>query len=271
MGGKRLRVEILLTATDLIGSAEPVDASPFVSLPTIETPQLADERTELVEPVVDSAPFDWHNLIDHDFWADVPSDMDEILSLVAGSDVYVQDEVNLDLHPTLTRVWCRKGRRGQRRVRAPGVNRKLVGFGAMDWRNGWFGYGIGWHRNSEAMCEQLDYLVERSEKRGRKVILLWDNLGVHTRRGSKRLGECLDRLGDKIRLVYTPPYDPEANPAERVWRAMRPRVTHNHHRDRLIDFHQDAHDYFAILDAEPDKVLTQMGSPFASINPTIRD
>jgi len=52
---------------------------------------------------------------------------------------------------------------------------------------------------------------------------------------------------------------------------MRPRVTHNHHRDRLIDFHQDAHDYFAILDAEPDKVLTQMGSPFASINHTIRD
>jgi transposase len=271
LGGKRLRVEILLTAADLLGSAEPVDASPFVSPPTPETSQIADDRVDLVAPVVDSARFDWHNLVDHDFWADVPPDMEEILSLVARSDVYVQDEVNLDLHPTLTRVWCRKGRRGQRRVRAPGVNRKLVGFGAMDWRNGWFGYGIGWHRNSEAMCEQLDYLVARSEKRGRKVILLWDNLGVHTRRGSKRLGECLDRLDDKIRLVYTPPYDPEANPAERIWRSMRPRVTHNHHRDRLIDFHQDAHDYFAILDAEPDKVLTQMGSPFASITQATRD
>jgi hypothetical protein len=26
-------------------------------------------------------------------------------------------------HPTLTRVWCRKGRRGQRLVEAPGDNR----------------------------------------------------------------------------------------------------------------------------------------------------
>lgn len=264
-------MEILLTATELLGSAEPVDAPPESVIPTSETPNVTDERAAFVEPMVDSARFDWHNLVDHDFWADVPADVEDILSRVARSDVYVQDEVNLDLHPTLTRVWCRKGRRGQRRVRAPGVNRKLVGFGAMDWRNGWIGYGIGWHRNSEAMCEQLDYLVERSEKRGRNVILLWDNLGVHTRRGSKRLGECLDDLGDKIRLVYTPPYDPEANPAERIWRAMRPRVTHNHHRDHLIDFHQDAHDYFAILDAEPDKVLTQMGSPFASINQPDRD
>jgi len=264
-------VEILLTAADILGAAEPVDAPPLFSRLTTQTPLPADDPTLFAEPAIVSARFDWHDLIDHDFWADVPPDVEDLLALVARSDVVVQDEVNLDLHPTLTRVWSRKGRRGQRRVRAPGVNRKLVGFGAMDWRNGWFSYGIGWHRNSAAMCGQLDHLVERSQKRGRRVILLWDNLGVHTRRGSKMLGECLDRLGDRIRLVYTPPYDPEANPAERIWRAMRPRVTHNHHRDNLIDFHQDAQDYFALLDADPDKVLTQMGSPFASINQTIND
>lgn len=259
-------MEILLTAADVLGSAEPVDASPFFSTLATATPLSADDRASLVGSSAVSSRFDWHDLIDHDLWAEVPPDVEEILRLVARSDVYVQDEVNLDLHPTLTRTWSRKGRRGQRRVRAPGVNRKLVGMGAMDWRNGWFSYGIAWQRNSEVICRQLDTLVERSQKRGRGVILLWDNLGIHTRRGSKRLRECLDLHSDRIRLVYTPPYDPEANPAERIWRAMRPIVTHNHHRDRLVDLHQDAHNYLAVLDAKPDKVLTQMGSPFASSN-----
>ena len=33
------------------------------------------------------------------------------------------DEVQFAFHPTLTRVWCLKGRRGQRLVEAPGDNR----------------------------------------------------------------------------------------------------------------------------------------------------
>lgn len=202
-------------------------------------------------------------MIDHDLWADVPTDIEELLALLARADLYVQDELNLDLHPTLTRTWSRKGRRGQRRVRAPGMNRKLVGFGAIDWRTGWLSHGIGWSRNSEAVCLQIDHLVERSTKRGRVVLLLWDNLGIHTRRGSKRLRECLDGHGDRVRLVYTPPYDPEANPTERLWRAMRPKVTHNHHRDDLVGLYADARTYFDGLDAAPERVLAHIGSPFA--------
>jgi hypothetical protein len=34
--------------------------------------------------------------------------------------------------PTLTRLWCRKERRGQRLVEAPGDNRKVSGFGLVD-------------------------------------------------------------------------------------------------------------------------------------------
>ena len=33
-----------------------------------------------------------------------------LLDRVAGADLYLQDEVSITLHPTLTRVWCRRGR-----------------------------------------------------------------------------------------------------------------------------------------------------------------
>lgn len=236
--------------------------SPSIALPPPEAVDPAPSAT----PVATTPRFDWHDLIDHDQWADVPPDIEELLALLARADLYVQDEMNLDLHPTLTRTWSRKGRRGQRRVRAPGVNRKLVAFGAIDWRTGWLSHGIAWSRNSEQVCLQIDHLVERSSQRGRVALLLWDNLGVHPRRGSLKLRECLDRHGAQVRLVYTPPYDPESNPAERLWRAMRSKVTHNHHRDSLVDLHQDAQTYLANLDAAPDRVLAHMGSPFAPID-----
>jgi hypothetical protein len=52
--------------------------------------------------------------------------------------LYLQDEMQVAFHPTLTRLWSRKGRRGQRLVEAPGDNRKVYGFGLLDWRDGWF-------------------------------------------------------------------------------------------------------------------------------------
>jgi hypothetical protein len=46
-----------------------------------------------------------------------------LLTLLPGADLYLQDEMQVAFHPTLTRVWSRKGRRGQRLVEAPGDNR----------------------------------------------------------------------------------------------------------------------------------------------------
>jgi hypothetical protein len=46
--------------------------------------------------------------------------------------VYLKDEVEVALHPTLTRVWCPKDGRGQRLVETPGKNEKQYGFGLVD-------------------------------------------------------------------------------------------------------------------------------------------
>src|SRR5829696_1210626 len=63
-----------------------------------------------------------------------PEDLPRLLGLLGRADLYLQDEVEVALHPTLTRVWSRAGRSGQRRVQAPGTNAKQYGFGLVDWR-----------------------------------------------------------------------------------------------------------------------------------------
>ena len=77
-------------------------------------------------------------LVDTHLLAEVPSDLEELLSLLPRADFSLQDEVQFAFHPTLTRVWCWKGRRGQRLVEAPGANDKVYGFGLVDWCEGWF-------------------------------------------------------------------------------------------------------------------------------------
>jgi transposase len=226
VGKKRLRVEVLLAA-----AASPVPP-PLDDL--VPDPLLRDE---------------------------LPEDLTWLLRLLPRADVYLQDEVELALHPTLTRVWCLKGRRGQRLVEAPGNNEKQYGFGLVDWRDGWFDWERAAGRRAAPFCAQLRRAVERSRSRGRTALVLLDNLGIHTPKGSLLLRKLLEDLRGQLVLVYTPAYDPEANRIEWLWRALRRAVTHAHTRETLPALLEDA-DAWAHTISSID-VLRQIGSPFA--------
>src|SRR4029453_15829107 len=53
-------------------------------------------------------------LVEADLLEEVPPDVEELRSLLPHAPLYLQDAVQFAFHPTLTRVWCWKGRRGQR-------------------------------------------------------------------------------------------------------------------------------------------------------------
>jgi transposase len=236
-----------LSAAEVLGPAP--DAPPPASLPADNPPFVP--------------PFDVHALVEPDLWEQIPADVPDLLALLPRADLYVQDEVDVRHHPTLTRVWSRKGHHGQRLVRAPGISPKAVGFAAVDWRDGWCSWGFAPGRTAQPFVHQLDHLVARSQARGRLAIVLLDNAKIHTPHGAKVVREALERHGDKLRLVPTPAYDPQANPTERLWPPFRRRVTHNHHRAEVVDLFRDAFRYFAELDAHPARALRHLGSPFA--------
>ena len=230
MGKKRLRVEVLLAAA----------ASP-------EPPPLDDLVPDL-------------RLQD-----ELPEDLPWLLRLLPRADLYLQDEVEVALHPTLTRVWSRKGRRGQRLVEAPGNNAKEYGFGLVDWRDGWFDWQRAPGRRAAPLCAQLRRAVARSQTRGRIALVLLDNLGIHTPKGSLLLRRLLGEVRGQLVLVYTPPYDPDANRIEWLWRALRRAVTHTHTRATLPPLLEDADAWARTL--SPRAVLRQIGSPFADADP----
>jgi hypothetical protein len=226
VGKKRLKVEVLLAA-----AASPVPPPIEELLPDVG---LRDE---------------------------VSQDLPWLMRLLPRADVYLQDEVEIALHPTLTRVWSPKGRRRQRLVEAPGNNEKQCGFGLVDWRDGWLDWERAPGRRAAPFCAQLRRAVARSQARGRIAMVLLDNLGIHTPKGSLLLRQLLTELRGQLVLVYTPAYDPESNRIEWLWRSFRRAVTHDHTRETLPTLLDDADKWAATI--SPMDILRQIGSPFA--------
>lgn len=59
-----------------------------------------------------------------------------------------------------------------------------------------------------------------------KILLIWDNAPWHK---GKEIRKYLKKLQPKnLELFNFPPYSPELNPQEQVWKRARQEVSHNH-------------------------------------------
>ena len=151
-------------------------------------------------------------------------------------------------------------RRGQRLVEAPGDNRKVYGFGLVDWRDGWFDGRVAPGRTANVFCEQVRAAVARSKQRRRVAIVIADNLKTHTPTGSLLVRSMLAEFQEHLYVVYTPAYDPDANRIEWLWRVSRRVVTHNHHRCTFELLLADVERHFQALAQAPAEVLRHIGS-----------
>jgi transposase len=175
--------------------------------------------------------------------------------------VYVEDETELALLPTLTRCWMRQGH--QRKIPAPGTNRKRHLFAATDWRDGTTLRRYADRRDSATFCVLCDALVWRSRGRRRKALVLVDNAHIHRPEKSRQVAALLQRHGRWLELVYLPAYSPELQPLDHLFRVLRGRVTHNHHRRSLAMLEADAEGWFHALARHPHRTLRIIGSAFA--------
>lgn len=211
--------------------------------PTPEPPALPPIRQEVVDPAAKEA-VEWLRGL-----------------LAAGqADLYGQDEADLSLLPTLTRTWMVRGE--QLKVQAPGTNEKRSVSAAIDLAAGTLLWRTDDRRCADQFCATLHACVERSAGRGRLAVLLVDNAQGHRvgKTGIVRRG--LDAHVGQVVLVFLPPYSPDLQPTERLWRQWRPNVTHNHVRDMMVDLQADSDAWLVRMAASPADTLRIVGRPF---------
>lgn len=156
-------------------------------------------------------------------------------ALVAGAspeqEVVYADEADLDLNPRIGLTYIRRG--CQPLVLTPGKNVKRYLAGALNPRTGHVVYTVGARKHSELFIGFLEHL-SRSYRRARVIHVVLDNYIIHK---SKKTQRYLASLGGRIVLHFLPPYSPEANPIERLWKQLHDHVTRNHrhpHIDSLV-------------------------------------
>lgn len=142
----------------------------------------------------------------------------------SGTDLWALDEVHFQQHGSRCRMWVAP------EVRDPVVyhhpTRRSVGyFGAVRLRDGKFLYRRETGRfNGESFWEFLRFLREASAVHGRRVVMISDNAQYHRSRLHLAWRE---QQAPAFTLDFLPPYSPELNPIERVWKLTRRLCLHN--------------------------------------------
>ena len=138
-----------------------------------------------------------------------------------GGKLVFEDEASFWLDGTLHQTWSPVG--VQPRVPTYGLRKTAHVFGAIAVEDGQFVYQFAEVFNGHTFHLFLQKLVEHYAPQ--KVFLVMDNGPCHWLDDAGKA--WLARNGDKIELHRLPPYSPEFNPTEGVWKTTRKLTTHN--------------------------------------------
>lgn len=133
------------------------------------------------------------------------------------------DEVDIHLNPKIGRDWMPSGI--QKTVLTPGKNKKHYLAGALNARSGQLTFVESNHKDSYLFIDQLWTLVERDYPDSSRIHLILDNYSIHS---SKLTQTAREALADRITLHFLPPYCPQHNRIERIWKDLHAHVTRNH-------------------------------------------
>lgn len=132
-----------------------------------------------------------------------------------------EDEVSFWLDGTLHQTWARVG--VQPRVDTFGMRKTAHVFGAVSLEaRPRFHYQFAPVFNAQTFLAFLQHLVRRSR---RKVFLVIDNGPCHNLDAEGQAWLTANRR--RLALFRLPPYSPEFNPIEGVWKQTKKRTTHN--------------------------------------------
>lgn len=120
---------------------------------------------------------------------------------------------------TFQKIWLKKGEHPKIEVSNTKKNKSIYGF--LNIKTGQEHAFIKDWQNMHITVEVLKEI--RALYPDKKIMPFWDGAGWH--RGSA-VQDFIKEDG-RIEIIYFPPYSPEENPQEHVWKAGRSNVTHN--------------------------------------------
>ncbi len=151
------------------------------------------------------------------------------------------DEVHFQQYGSRCRMWVPAELRDPVLRHYPG--RKSVGyFGAVRLDDGRFVYRREPERfNAQTCWDFLKQLERTSTRRGRRVVVISDNARYHHATLHR---EWRQARAARFALDFLPPYSPDLNPIERVWKLVRRLRLYNRYFGHLNEVIEGVEDLF---------------------------
>jgi transposase len=157
-------------------------------------------------------------------------------SLPADDVIYFADSTHPQHQTRLAYGWIEKGVRKPKKMTACQKRINLIGAINLDTHQVEY-RKVDWV-NTESLQQFFIQLMEANPT-AKKIHLILDNAGYHK---SKALVDFVKNTN--IMLHYLPPYSPNLNPIERLWKIMHERVTYNRYYAKFIDFTEAILNFF---------------------------
>lgn len=134
-------------------------------------------------------------------------------------EIFAADECSLCFSTTLKRAWIKTGKKTI--VKTESEKKRQHYFGALNLHSGKHELiPLDW-QDTENITDALRELARRYE--GKKLAIVWDNARWHRSKDIRELfGE--GKEFEHIRLIWMPPYAPDENPEEHVWKVGKEAV-----------------------------------------------
>lgn len=142
------------------------------------------------------------------------------------------------LESTIKRAWRKKGSKPY--VQSSPSKDKLGVLGSVNPKKGEI-HDVVFKGNfdSDVFIAYLELLIKEKFD-GTKILLILDNASPHK---SKKTKKWLKENKDKIKLLYLPPYSPQLNPKEIIWKDIREKKTHNTYFKNILALKKALDDY----------------------------
>lgn len=164
--------------------------------------------------------------------------------------ILCEDEMKLSNQTTFQKIWLPANEYPRVEINNKKEGRSIYGF-----LNVKTGEEHAFKTSWQNMYITRDQLIKiRKIYPKQHILIIWDGPGSHKGREVTRF---IEEDGN-MKVIYFPPYAPEENPQEHVWREGRKEVTHNHFiedidktTDKFVDFLNTTNFPYKLLDFNP--------------------
>jgi len=110
--------------------------------------------------------------------------------------------------------------------------------------------------NKNSICDLLR-AIRMKNPDDEKIYFILDNAPYNRAKKVRKLAKQLE-----IRLLYLPPYSPNLNPIERLWKFMKKKVMANHYYEDLETFRAEVMEFFRTIRKHRDELSSLLTDNF---------